>query len=106
MDAAEPWDQVELWELQKATCVELGRARRELAFQEQQVLRVRYETFQHLNDGTRNITTIREEMGFAVSGFEIEAIALRCEIDQLNLTLHWVDARIAHLPLIEYEDEP
>lgn len=94
MDTAGPWDTDELFELQKNLCDELVRARRELAQVEQAALRVKFETFRHLNDGSRNITAVREAMADAASGFEIEAIGARADVDGLKDQLHWVDSRI------------
>lgn len=100
MDTAGPWDAGELFELQRNTCIELGRARRELAVVEQSALRVRFETFRYLNDGTHNITSIREAMADAASGFEIEAIGAKADIDGLLDQLRWIDARIEHVNVV------
>lgn len=94
MSTAGPWDENELFELQKSICDELVVARRELALVEQSALRTRYETFRHLNDGAHNITTIREAMSDAASGFEIEAIGCKADVDGLNDQLRWVEKRI------------
>lgn len=95
MSTAGPWDTDELFELQKGLCDELVNARRELALVEQSALRTRYETFRHLNDGAHNITTIREAMSDAASGFEVEAIGCKADVDGLTDQLRWVESRIA-----------
>lgn len=95
------WDVDSLFQQHTDTCVELGSVKAELARLEASVLTQRAATFHQLNDGSRSITAIREEVTFATASTDTDRILLQGEADQLQASLRALEARIAYLPLRE-----
>lgn len=94
------WSVSDLFKRQRAKARELGTLKRELGNIEAQELQQRHATFRNLNDGTRNITTIRAEVEYNVTDTAIERIGIQGEIDEVTAELRWIEKRIDYLPYL------
>jgi hypothetical protein len=87
--------------LHQYLCVELARTRGEQFDMQAVELRQRSELFQRLNDGSRNITQVREEVNAAAMPLAIQQIQLDGDIATYEGDLRWLELLIAHRPNAE-----
>lgn len=79
----------------RETCEQLAAAYRNRAELRAGELRQRALLYRSLNNGTRNITTIREEVSVHSSDLACEVIKVEGEIDALLAELRWLDVQRA-----------
>lgn len=59
-------------------------------------MRQRASLWMRLNDGTRGITAVREEVDIHSTDMTIEVIKVEGEINALLAELRWLDVSLAH----------